>query len=230
MPSILITGSNRGLGLEFARQYAEDGWRVYACCRDPHCAGALSDLAKKHKNLSYHGVDVRDHRQIDALAGDLAHETIDVLLNNAGIYHDHGEEFRHLDYEAWIESFRVNTLAAAKMAEAFLVHVAHSQKRLIAAITSLMGSMADNRSGGYYPYRSSKAALNAVMVSLSIDLKSHGIGALLLHPGWVRTDMGGPNAEITPQVSVRGMRKIIDGFTLKDTGKFFSYEGKELPW
>jgi len=230
MPSIIITGANRGLGLEFARQYAEAGWRVYAGCREPHCAGDLHDLARTHPKVSYHGVDVRDHKQIDALAGDLAHEKIDILLNNAGIYHDHGESFGHLDYDAWTESFRVNTLAAAKMAEAFFLHIARSEKRLIVAITSLMGSIADNGSGGYYPYRSSKAALNAVMKSLSIDLKPKKIGALILHPGWVKTDMGGPNAEITPEISVRGMRKVIDDFTMNDTGKFFSYDGKELPW
>lgn len=230
MPSIIITGANRGLGLEFARQYAEAGWRVYAGCREPHCAGNLHDLARAHPKVSYHGVDVRDHKQIDALAGDLAHEKIDVLLNNAGIYHDHGENFGHLDYDAWTESFRVNTLAAAKMAEAFFLHIARSEKRLIVAITSLMGSIADNGSGGYYPYRSSKAALNAVMKSLSIDLKPKKIGALILHPGWVKTDMGGPNAEITPAVSVRGMRNVIERFTLKDSGKFFNYDGKELPW
>lgn len=230
MPSIIITGANRGLGLEFARQFAAAGWRVHGCARNPQQAQDLRALAKQHTNVSCHGVDVRDHKQIDALAGDMSHEAIDIVLNNAGIAHHTGEEFGALDYAAWMESFQINTLACAKMAEAFAPHIARSEKRLIVAITSLMGSMADNRSGGYYPYRSSKAALNAVIKSLSVDLKSHGIGALALHPGWVKTDMGGPNAEITTEVSVRGMRKVIDGFTLKDTGKFFDYSGKELPW
>jgi len=230
MPSIIITGTSRGLGLEFARQYAEADWRVYACCRAPKNVPELRSLTTRYPNLSVHGLDVTDHQQIDALAGDLAPEPIDIVLNNAGVAQDGGEMFGDIDYDAWLDSFRVNSIAAAKMAEAFVIQVARSEKRLMVAVTSLMGSMSDNRSGGYYPYRSSKTALNAVMKSLSVDLKPRKIGALVLHPGWVKTDMGGSNAEITPEVSVHGMRKVIDGFTLKDTGKFFNYDGKELPW
>ncbi len=230
MSSIIITGANRGLGLEFARQYAVAGWRVYACCRDPSKASELCELKGQHTNLSVHGMDVRDHRQIDVLAKNLAQENIDIVLNNAGVFYKESESLGSLGYDAWLDSFRINTLAAAKMAEAFVTQVARSEKRLFVAITSLMGSIDDNGSGGYYPYRSSKAALNAVMKSLAIDLKPNKVGALLLHPGWVKTEMGGPHAKITPQESVRGMRKVIDNFKLKDSGRFFDYAGKELPW
>ncbi|MEO5574094.1 MAG: SDR family oxidoreductase [Gammaproteobacteria bacterium] len=228
MPSIIITGANRGLGLEFARQYAADDWRVFACCRKPQGAKELRALEKQHKNLTVHGVDVADHRQIDALAGDMSPEKIDVLINNAGVYHDGA--FGQLDYHTWIESFRINTFAAAMMAEAFVAQVGRSEQRLIVAITSLMGSIEDNTSGGSYLYRSSKTALNSVMKSLSVDLKPRGIGALVLHPGWVKTDMGGAGGQITPEESVRGMRSVIERFTLKDTGHFLNYDGRELPW
>jgi len=228
MPSVIITGANRGLGLEFAQQYAADDWRVFACCRQPQQAKEVRALAKQHENLTVHGVDVTAHKQIDALSGDLSSEKIDVIINNAGIYRD--SIFREFDYQAWIESFQVNTFAAAKMAEAFVAQVGRSERRLMVAITSLMGSIADNTSGGSYQYRSSKAALNAVMKSLAINLKPKKIGALVLHPGWVKTDMGGAGAQITPEVSVRGMRAVIEDFTLKDSGRFLNYDGAELPW
>ncbi|MCL5668970.1 MAG: SDR family oxidoreductase [Gammaproteobacteria bacterium] len=231
MSTILVTGTNRGIGLEFARQYAADGWRVYACCRHPDKARALQQLAEKHKNISLHALDVADHKQIDALAGELHGVPIDILLNNAGVYAGNSDEsLGSLNYPAWEKSFRINTLAAAKMAEVFLENVARSEQRLVAALSSLMGSMADNGSGGSYLYRSSKAALNAVMVSLAVDLKPRRIGVLILHPGWVKTDMGGPNAEISTETSVRGMRAVMDKFKLKDSGRFIAYDGEELPW
>lgn len=231
MSSILVTGANRGLGLEFVRQYAKDGWRIVACCRHPDKARELKQLAAQHADVSVHALDVADHRQIDALAHELRDTPLDILLNNAGVYGGgEDENFGTLNYHAWEHEFRINTVAAAKMAEVFVGHVARGEKKLIAAITSLMGSMGDNRSGGSYLYRSSKAALNAVMVSLAHDLRERRIGALLLHPGWVKTDMGGQHAEITAETSVRGMRKVMDDFTLRDTGRFIAYDGAELPW
>ncbi len=231
MSSILVTGANRGLGLEFVRQYAKDGWEVFACCRHPDQARELTQLAARHDSVSVHALDVADHKQVDALAHTLRDVAIDVLLNNAGMYGGaEDESFGSLKYPVWERELRINTLAAAKMAETFVGHVARSEKRLIAALSSLMGSMADNGSGGSYLYRSSKAALNAVMVSLARDLAPRKIGALVLHPGWVKTDMGGPHAEITPETSVRGMRRVIADFSLKDSGRFIAYDGAELPW
>jgi NAD(P)-dependent dehydrogenase (short-subunit alcohol dehydrogenase family) len=229
--TVLITGANRGLGLEFCRQYAEAGWRVLACCREPARAAALRNLASRHPSLSLHRLDVSDFGQIDALSRELAAQPIDVLLNNAGIYGDSERiAFGALDYDLWLKVFTINTEAPVKMAEAFLPQVSRSSRKLIVSMTSLMGSMGDNRGGGSIMYRTSKAALNAAMKSLSIDLRGRGIGVLLLHPGWVRTDMGGSNAPTAPEDSIAGLRRVIEAFTPGDSGRFFDFRGQELPW
>ena len=231
METVLITGANRGLGLEFCRQYAEAGWKVLACCRHPEQADKLRELAGARPLVSLHCLDVGRFEQIDALARELADQPIDVLLNNAGVYGDSRETgFGALDYETWRRVVEVNALAPVKLAEAFLPQVGRGSRRLIVAITSLMGSMADNTSGGSILYRSSKAALNAAMKSLSIDLRARGIGVLLLHPGWVKTDMGGPNAPTSPEASVAGMRRAIEAYRPEDSGRFLDFRGEALPW
>lgn len=233
MKTILITGANRGLGLEFCRQYTAEGWRVIAACRHPEGATELALLSEEYSHLQIEALDVSDFAQIDALSAKLSGESIDVLLNNAGVYGDKpGHGFGHLDYQAWAETLAINTMAPVKMAEAFLPHIERSKTKLIATVSSLMGSMTDNTSGGSLLYRSSKAGLNAVMKSLSIDLLPRSIGVLILHPGWVRTDMGGSNALIDVEESVLGMRQRIDGFTLDQTGNFVRYdEGASIvPW
>jgi NAD(P)-dependent dehydrogenase (short-subunit alcohol dehydrogenase family) len=231
MPSILITGANRGLGLEFCKQYAADGWRIFACCRQPEHALQLQTLAKQYHQLSIHQLDVSNFQQIDELAQQLGSETIDILLNNAGIYGDKtDDEFGALDYELWLQTLRTNTLAPVKLAEAFLPQLLKSERKLIVAITSLMGSMTDNNSGGSILYRSSKAGLNAAMKSLSIDLQPQHIAVLILHPGWVRTDMGGNAAPSSAEESISGMRQVIDGFSLEKTGSFLNFKGQALPW
>ena len=229
--TVLITGASRGLGLEFCRQYATAGWRVIAACRVPSAAVELSALAKKHPCLQIEALDVADFVQIDTLSARLADETIDVLLNNAGVYGDKsGQGFGQLDYAAWTSTLVVNTMAPVKMAEAFLPQLERGENKLIASVSSLMGSMTDNTSGGSMLYRSSKAGLNAVMKSLSIDLRSRSIGVLLLHPGWVRTDMGGKNALIDAEESVSGMRRRIEAFTLDQSGSFVRYDGDLASW
>lgn len=231
MHTILITGANRGLGLEFCRQYAKDGWRVIATCRKPSVAEELMALAQQYPNLQIETVDVADFSQVDALNARLAEECIDVLLNNAGVYPDKAEQgLGHLDYQAWSKGFLINSIAPIKLAEAFLPQIQRSQKKLIVSVSSLMGSMADNQSGGSLLYRSSKAALNAAMKSLSVDLLLSSIGVLILHPGWVRTDMGGENALIDVDESVTGMRRQIDLFNLAQSGSFVKYDGTVLPW
>jgi NAD(P)-dependent dehydrogenase (short-subunit alcohol dehydrogenase family) len=157
--------------------------------------------------------------------------SIDVLINNAGVYGDqrsHG--FGQLDYQAWLNTFMINTQAPMKMAEAFLPQIKRGSKKLIVNISSLMGSLSDNDSGGSILYRSSKAALNAAMRSLAIDLRDQDIGVLILHPGWVQTDMGGANALIDTHTSISGMCAVIDGFTLAQSGAFIKYDGKPMPW
>lgn len=232
MPSILITGSNRGLGLEWARQYAEDGWRVYATCRHPADAMELRTLAKHHTALSVHRLDVTRQDEIQALAVELHNEAIDILLNNAGVYLEKFDDAlgKRLSYDDWLRTFEVNTLGAVRMTEALLGHVERSNRRLMVAITSHMGSIAEITEPGSYYYRSSKAALNAAMKGLSLELKARGVGVLLLHPGWVQTRMGGPGARISTAQSVRGMRELIEQFSLADTGRFFRFNGTEIPW
>ncbi len=232
MNTVLITGANRGIGLEFVRQYAADGWCVFACCRDPAAARELNEVAAGHADrVSIYPLDVTDHRQIEQLSHTLADEAIDVLINNAGVYPpEHGDVFGKTDYSAWVHTFEVNTMAPLKMAEAFIQQVARSRRKTIITLTSKMGSVADNRGGGSYIYRSSKSAVNNVMKSLSIDLSSRQITAVLLHPGWVRTDMGGPNGLISAQQSVTGMRQVIDTLRFEDSGQFYAYDGQIVPW
>lgn len=231
MATVLITGANRGLGLEFCRQYAEQDWHVIACSRNPDDAFDLNNLASRHPNVQLEQLDVSEFDQIDALSGKLAAQSIDVLINNAGIYTDNkGNGFGRLDYQTWTQSLVVNAEAPVKMAEAFLPQIKRSDKKLIVNISSLMGSMADNDSGGGIFYRSSKAALNAAMKSLAIDLKDQSVGVLIFHPGWVRTDMGGPNGLINADESVAGMRALIKNFSLDQSGSFVKYDGTPMPW
>ncbi|MCH7635477.1 MAG: SDR family oxidoreductase [Proteobacteria bacterium] len=226
MPTVLITGANRGIGLEFARQYAEAGYRVHAACRTPESADALGSLGK---GVKLHALDVTDHAGIEALAAGLEGEAIDIVINNAGIYGDQ-QELGKIDYAAWEEVMRVNTLAPLKMAECFLPHLEAGKMKMIASLTSRMGSIAENDAGGVYIYRSSKAALNAAARSLALDLAPRGITVIVFHPGWVKTDMGGAGALIDAETSVGGMRAVIKGAGPKDSGRFFNYDGTEVPW
>ena len=232
MKTVMITGANRGIGLEFSRQYAADGWRVIACSRDPDKSEALNRLADQYPDLiMIYALDVADHVQIDDLAQALVNESIDLLINNAGIYPDSDTGgFGHTDYVKWMQAFRINTMAPLKVTEAFYNQVARSNHKTIATVSSLMGSIADNGSGGSYLYRSSKAAVNMVVKCLAVDLKPAGITAVVLHPGWVKTDMGGPDAMITAAQSVSGMRHVIGRLTLADSGKFYGYDGQDIPW
>lgn len=231
MPTVLITGANRGLGFGFCKKYAENSWKVIACCRNPEIATDLVALAQRFENIQIETLDTSDFEQIDNLSKKLSGVSIDVLINNAGVYGDNrGNGVGHLDYSGWLDSFTVNTMAPVKLAESFLSQIILGEKKLIVSISSLMGSIADNGSGGSILYRTSKAALNAAMKSLSIDLGNKRIGVLILHPGWVQTDMGGKNALIDISTSVEGMCTVIDDFNLTKTGSFISYEGKLLPW
>ena len=231
MATVLVTGANRGLGLEFCKQYATEGWRVLACCRMPHAATELADLAGRYPHVSVFALDVADFQQIEQLASQLHDTSIDVLINNAGVYGDSQEQgFGQLDYQAWTKTMAVNVQAPVKMAETFLPHLMRGDKKLLVAISSLMGSIADNSSGGSILYRSSKAALNAALKSVAIDLKEQAIGVLIFHPGWVKTAMGGADAPLEATQSVAGMRQVISAFSLEQTGSFVKYDGTSMPW
>jgi NAD(P)-dependent dehydrogenase (short-subunit alcohol dehydrogenase family) len=231
MPSTLITGANRGLGLEFARQYLADGWQVYAACRDPASASELHSLANEnHDRLRILAMDVTDQASIVAAATKLNGQAIELLLNNAGIIGPRGQTIGNIDYDAWKEVLDVNTLGPMRVSEAFVEHVARSDRKLIVTLTSGMGSIADNTSGGSILYRSSKAAVNMVVRSLAIDLEPRGITCVVINPGWVRTDMGGPNATLEPSESISRMRRLIDDLGPEQSGKFLNHTGREYPW
>jgi NAD(P)-dependent dehydrogenase (short-subunit alcohol dehydrogenase family) len=232
MQRVLITGSNRGLGLEWVRQCAERGWRVFATCRDPDAAVGLRELADQGSSVSIHRLDVTDASQIGDLAKSLRDEAIDLLVNNAGVYFERWgkDPIGHIRYDDWEETFRVNTLGPMRVTEAFLPQLARGARPLVLAITSHMGSIADIDAPRDYAYRSSKAALNAAMHGLAHELKARGIGVLLLHPGWVRTRMGGSSAPISSEESVRGMLSLVDDYEPNLSGAFFRFDGTRMPW
>lgn len=230
MNTLLVTGSNRGIGLEIVKQYAQLGWQVHACCRQPDAAQELLSLAQQHSTIQIHPLDISDEAQITSLADKLNDISLDLLFNNAGIYGQQNASFGNTNSQLWLDCFYINSIAPLKMCEAFVEQVARSQLKTIATMSSKMASMADNGSGGSYVYRSSKAALNAVMKSASIDLKPRGIKVAILHPGWVKTEMGGPHAEISTAESVQQMRNTLQQLTLDGSGSFFEIDGSIIPW
>lgn len=227
MPTVLISGANRGIGLGLARLYAENDWTVLAGAREPMEAEELHNL---EGSIMVVPLDVADPASVGILSERLRGMPIDTLIANAGIGEPRGMSFGALDYAAWANVLAVNTLGPMRVAEAFRDHLREGSDRKIVGISSRMGSIASNQSGGQYFYRSSKAALNAAFVSLAHDLLSEEITVALFHPGWVRTDMGGPSASITVEESAGGLFKAINGLTLADTGAFLNYDGEPIAW
>ena len=225
MPTILITGANRGIGLALARSYVKDGWRVLATSRKPD-----DSLIEGAETLP---LDLTDPDSIKALQQSLTGVPIDIVWNNAGVYLDKNQSLEQLDNLDWLRSFEVNCIAPIRIAEALSKNVMLSQRKVIAFTTSKMSSLAGNGIGAY-AYRSSKTALNMAVRCFEQDLKAQGISCLLLHPGHVRTDMGGPAGAIDIDASVTGMRKLVDQInpTLRaQTSKgFFDYDGSSIPW
>lgn len=226
MPTVLVTGANRGIGLEFARSFAADGWRVHACSRNIEKAKEVRAIAGE---VVSHRLDVTNGLKVASLARELADEAIDVLINNAGV-RGAGAAFGETDYEDWAQVLQVNTLAPLRMVERFAGLIEKSERKLVVNISSILGSIALTSSGGDYAYRTSKAALNMVTKTLSNDLAERGFTVVSFHPGWVRTDMGGPGASVTPAEAVEGMRGIIDRLGRGDSGRFFNYDGTTIEW
>ncbi|EDP58166.1 SDR family oxidoreductase [Vibrio sp. AND4] len=226
--TVFITGANRGIGLSLAELYLQQGDQVHATSRNLAESKELQALASAFTKLTIHELDVTNYQQVAQLANQLP--AIDLLINNAGYYGPKGNGFGNTDIEEWRQVLEINTIAPLKLVEAFypLLHQAKSKK--IACISSKVGSMTENTSGGGYIYRSSKAALNSVVKSLSNDLTSEGFIVLALHPGWVRTAMGGPNALIDAQTSAAGLAKIIEQSSQENSGQFINYDGTQLPW
>jgi NAD(P)-dependent dehydrogenase (short-subunit alcohol dehydrogenase family) len=210
MATVLITGTNRGIGLEFVEQYLAQGDKVIASCRNPAGEGALQTLA-------------------EGLPGQLAGAPIDIFVNNAGIY-GRREGFGELEAEPWAEVFHVNSVAPVILTQLLMENFNKGSLKKLIYLTSKMGSIGDNQGGGSYVYRSSKAALQAAVRSLSIDLKDKGFSVALVHPGWVRTDMGGPNGLIDTKTSVTGLISVIEALDLQSSGGFFNYDGNVIPW
>ena len=235
MPTVLITGANRGIGLEFARQYLADDWRVIACCRDPDQADELRALSDDAGRLQIERLDVTDHAQIDALATRHA-EPVDLLLNNAGIIgpipipaHIERQHFGSLDYDLWAQVLRTNTFGPVKMAEAFLPQVEASEQKKIVSLSSTIGSIAE-RDTPAYAYATSKTALNKAMTLLAASLRERHVIVAVVCPGYVKTRMDFGTATIEIPDSVASLRRLIDRFTLADSGTFTRYNGERIAW
>jgi len=228
---VLITGASRGIGLEMVKYAIEHNWRVFACCRHPQQADSLLAVAKlANGRVSVHVADLDELATIQALAYELRNEAIDILINNAGIYGSDKSKFGNVDVSSWINTFQINSIAPLKISEALIEQLRMGDKKVIACMSSKMGSMADNGYGNSYIYRSSKAALNSVVKSMSIDLRQDGIKCVALHPGWVKTDMGGPNAEISARESVTSLFNIMLALNTEDSGRFIDIDGADIPW
>ncbi|GGF31414.1 short-chain dehydrogenase [Aliidongia dinghuensis] len=225
--SVLVTGASRGLGLEFARQYADEGWRVYATCRDVTRPGGLASLKG---DIIVLPLEVTEKRSIDALVQSFGSAPLDILIANAGVIGPRGMTADNVDRVSWLETFAVNAVAPIAIVGALKRNTEKGKHKKLVAVSSRMGSIGGNVSGGSYAYRSSKAALNAAWHSLALDLAAQGYAMAVLHPGWVKTDMGGKDADIDPVESVTGMRQVIDRLTVAETGRFYNYDGAELPW
>lgn len=230
MPTLLMTGANRGLGLELTRNFARRRWRVLACCRSPEDAADLQTLAAASETVTIHPLEVSDLAQIRNLAARLAGTPIDILFNNAGIFGPEHQGFGETDEAGWLEAFRVNSIAPLHLAEAFVEHVAASERRIIAAMGSVLGSIAENGSGGYYAYRTSKAAVHMVMKGLAVDLAPRGIITAAFHPGWVQTRMGGSTAPLKPEASAAGLAEVLLGLRREQSGMLIDYQGNVHPW
>lgn len=226
MSTVLITGANRGIGLAFARAYAADGWHVHAACREPDQA---NDLNAIEGEVQTHGLDVADADSVVELARELEDISLDVLINNAGVGGGDGRSFGELDYAMFAHVLDVNVLGPLRMAEAFTPHLEIDRGGVLANVTSGLGSI-ENNTGGMIKYRTSKAALNQAMVTVAHELVDRGIVTILVHPGWVRTRMGGDHANLAPEEAVEGMRQVIANAKPADNGRFFRYDGSNLPW
>jgi len=226
LTTILITGTNRGIGLELAKQALAKGWTVYGSARtvvtDPEahiCAHPMfHDLV----------FDVTDHEAVRAAAASIS-EPIDILINNAGTIGPERQSTLDMDFDGFAQTFAINTLAPLAVAQAFLPHLKRSSNPRILTVSSWMGSLSHTKSDRI-AYRASKAAINKVMQGLASDLEPMGVAVAQLHPGWVRTDMGGAGADIDATTSAGGILKLAESLTLEGTGKFYNWDGSSLEW
>jgi len=232
MTNILITGSSRGMGLEWVRLSAARGWQVCATCRDPFEAGKLRTLSEHSDNISLHPLDVTDDGSVRHLARELDATPIDILVLNAGVWPDSDPTIRlgSIDYAGWEEAFRVNVAGAVRTLEALADQVASSEQRLVVGVSSDLGVISRIRSSTSPGYRAVCAALHAALRCVVFELRPRGVGLLLLHPGWVRTEMGGPGATLAPADSVAAMLERVTEYSAEQNGNLYTWDGRALPW
>lgn len=225
---VVITGANRGIGLALTNAFLASGMRVTATCRNPDGARGLWELETEYPGkLMLHALDVSDADQIKALATSLESETINILINNAGVY-PAPSRFDQVTGDNLLRGLQVNTLGPLFVTQALLPQLQRGEDPIVANISSKMGSITDNSSGGSYGYRMSKAALNMFSKSLAVDYPE--MISMVLHPGWVQTDMGGPRAQIDVVTCANSLRDVILNATTEDSGKFYDYRGELIPW
>ena len=225
MKNILITGANRGIGLKFAEILSANN-NIYATARDITKADDLEKL----DNTELLELDLLNKDSIKSFCSELKDIPLDMIINNAGIFQDEQMEETILDPELWLDEIMINAIGPVVLSQKLKENIMSGNDKKIIFISSQMGSIDDNYSGGYYFYRTSKSALNSAAKSLSIDWKADGISVLMLHPGWVRTDMGGSNAKLDIDTSVSKMLDVINSLDMGKTGTFLNYEGKKLEW
>ena len=236
MPTVLVTGANRGLGFEHVKQYAEKGWNVIACARNPEKADDLQALHKKYEeHFTIEQLEVIDHPRIEELAKKYKGTPIDILLNNAGTTGPMGvpgameyQKIDSMDYQIWRDILEVNLLSPFKIATAFNEHVSESEKKILVMMSSDLGSVEQNNFGGFYSYRASKSALNIIAKGMSVDWKD--IIVIALAPGWCRTYLGGAEAEVDPAESVAEQQVMFESIKADDSGKFLDRFGNQVPW
>ena len=230
MSTVLVTGAARGIGLALVAAFADRGDDVIATVRDPERLSDLAVVVARHTDtIEVHRLEVTDPASIAALAARLVGRRIDVLINNAGIFGPERQSSLDMDFAGWAEVFRVDTMAPLALTQALLPNLRLADHAKILTLSSGMGSM--SRTGSdHVAYRSAKAAVNKVMQCLAIDLAEEGIAVAVCHPGWVRTDMGGPQADISPEMSATGLCRIVDRMSLTTTPVFHLWDGGVLPW
>ena len=235
MPVAIITGANRGLGLEFTRQCLEDDWRVITINR--RSSGALDTLAERHP-LTILEADLTDDASLARAVEQIAEPKIDLLVNNAGIMGDASfaevgvayQIFGSFDRDEWHRVFDINVCTPMALTELLADKLEAAERPIVITMSSMLGSNALNTMGNVYAYRASKAAVNSIMKSMGRNLGPRGIICIAMHPGWVKTELGGPNAEISPERSVAGMRRVLNGLTIVDSGRFIAWDGSDMPY
>jgi NAD(P)-dependent dehydrogenase (short-subunit alcohol dehydrogenase family) len=231
MATVLITGANRGIGLELARGYAKRGDEVVACCRQPAKADQLAALAKANKQVKVQSLDVGDAKSIAALGKAMAGQTLDVVINNAGVQGPAmpQQSLLEMDYDGWLKAFEINSMAPLRVLQTLLPNLKASANGKVVTVTSQLGAMALDWPMGY-AYCASKAAVNKVMRLAAVELQKQNVAVALVHPGWVRTDMGGPQADISPEESAQGIMTVIDDLSMANTGCFKKWNGEAHAW